>query len=169
MNIFVVDEHPRRAARMLCDEHVLKMTVESAQMLSTAINNNGGIGPWKSTHKHHPCTVWAGETLGNWLWLYDHGIALCDEYLLRFQKNNAEKKDHKCRSILNECLKVLDATSLITGLRKTPHPLCMPDEYKTDNVVESYRYFYNMEKCDFATWKYSDPPQWWDWNQGGEG
>jgi hypothetical protein len=163
MNIFVVDKHPQTAARMLCDEHVVKMALESAQMLCTAINESGGQAPYKSTHKNHPCNIWARETLGNWLWLYDHGMALCDEYLLRFQKDNAEKKDHKCRSIMFECLKILDGKSFITGLRKTPHPLCMPDEYKTGNVVQSYQDFYNMEKCDFATWKHSDPPQWWAW------
>lgn len=157
MNIFVVDEHPRRAARMLCDEHVVKMALESAQMLCTAINESGGQAPYKSTHKNHPCNVWARETLGNWLWLYDHGLMLCDEYQSRF------KKIHKCKSVINECLEMLRGNSLITGFRKTPHPLCMPDEYKTDNVVQSYQDFYNMEKCGFATWKHSDPPQWWAW------
>tara|TARA_R100001015_G_scaffold18875_3_gene13341 strand:+ start:1904 stop:2383 length:480 start_codon:yes stop_codon:yes gene_type:complete len=155
MNIFVVHKHPRKAARMLCDQHVVKMALESAQMLCTAINESGGQAPYKSTHKNHPCNVWARETLGNWLWLYDHGNMLCDEYTLRFKKN------HKCRSVINECLKVLDGSGLITDLRKTPHPLCMPDEYKSDDVVQSYRDFYSIEKRHFATWDKSTPPFWW--------
>ena len=36
MNIFILDEDPVIAARMLCDRHIPKMIVESAQMLSTA-------------------------------------------------------------------------------------------------------------------------------------
>ena len=36
MNIFVLDKDPVVAAQMQCDKHVVKMIVESAQMLSTA-------------------------------------------------------------------------------------------------------------------------------------
>jgi regulator of replication initiation timing len=159
MNIFVVHNHPRKAARMLCDKHVVKMALESAQMLCTAINESGGQAPYKSTHKNHPCNVWARETLGNFLWLYDHGLMLCDEYYSRF------KKKHKCRDVMLKCIELLrpEYGILITGYKRTPHPLCMPDEYKGDDVVASYRDFYNMEKCGFAEWKHTDPPDWWAW------
>lgn len=36
MNIFVLDKNPVIAAQLQCDKHVVKMIVESAQMLSTA-------------------------------------------------------------------------------------------------------------------------------------
>ena len=36
MNIFILDEDPVQAAQLQCDKHVVKMIVESAQMLSTA-------------------------------------------------------------------------------------------------------------------------------------
>ena len=36
MNIFILDRNPVKAAQMLCDRHIPKMIVESAQMLSTA-------------------------------------------------------------------------------------------------------------------------------------
>jgi hypothetical protein len=36
MNIFILDLDPVISASMLCDKHVVKMIVESAQMLSTA-------------------------------------------------------------------------------------------------------------------------------------
>ena len=35
MNIFILDESPGCAARQHCDKHVVKMIIESAQMLST--------------------------------------------------------------------------------------------------------------------------------------
>ena len=35
MNIFILDKNPHVAAQMLCDKHVPKMIIESAQMLST--------------------------------------------------------------------------------------------------------------------------------------
>ena len=36
MNIFILDKDPKLAAQMLCDKHIPKMIIESAQMLSTA-------------------------------------------------------------------------------------------------------------------------------------
>ena len=43
MNIFILHEDPVVAAQMLCDRHVPKMIVESAQMLSTAHRLLDGI------------------------------------------------------------------------------------------------------------------------------
>ena len=57
MNIFVLHPMPDIAARMQCDRHVVKMTLETAQMLSTAINELGGQAPYKSAHINHPCSV----------------------------------------------------------------------------------------------------------------
>ena len=36
MNIFYVDKDPKTAAKMMCDKHIIKMILESAQMLCTA-------------------------------------------------------------------------------------------------------------------------------------
>ena len=35
MNIFILDKDLQIAAQMLCDKHIPKMIIESAQMLST--------------------------------------------------------------------------------------------------------------------------------------
>ena len=86
MNIFVLHPMPDIAARMQCDRHVVKMTLETAQMLSTAINELGGQAPYKSAHVNHPCSVWARETLSNFEWLWEHGINLAQEYTARYGK-----------------------------------------------------------------------------------
>ena len=154
MNIFVLHKHPRTAARMQCDQHVVKMTLESAQMLSTVINELGGQGPYKPTHVNHPCSVWARESLGNFLWLYDHGLSLAREYTRRY------KKVHKSQLAIEACLAALDTVPLY-NLERTPHPLCMPDQYKCDDVTEAYRAFYIGEKASFAKWNRHSPPFWW--------
>ena len=69
MNIFVLDSDPKVAATMLCDKHVVKMILESAQMLSTVAHTNGHIPRYRPTHSKHPCTLWAGESKSNWQWL----------------------------------------------------------------------------------------------------
>ncbi len=155
MNIFVLHNHPRIAARMQCDKHVSKMTLETAQMLCTTINVLGLQAPYKSAHVNHPCSVWARETLGNFIWLYDHGKALAKEFTHRYGKV------HKSEAVIQECMDLLRPLNLY-NLKRTPHPLCMPDEYKTDDVVESYRRFYIGEKAGFAQWnKTTKPPAWW--------
>ena len=160
MNIFVLDRNPVVAAQMQCDRHVVKMVLESAQMLSTAVNLLGGKGRYKSNHVNHPCSVWARETLGNFLWLYDHGMALAKEYTERYGKR------HKSEAVIQDCMDEIRPLPLY-GLKHTPHPLCMPDEYKTDDVVQSYRTFYLQDKVRFAQWNKTRPaPQWWA--QGGE-
>ena len=99
MNIFVLDENPIRAAEMMCDKHIPKMVVESAQMMASAVRRWGATDdvmpltkagkPYKGGYANHPCTLWAGDTFGNFGWLADHAIALCDEYTYRFGKVHA--------------------------------------------------------------------------------
>ena len=60
MNIFVLHRDPKIAAQMSCDKHVVKMILETAQMLSSAARAKGAWAPYKQTHKKHPCTLWSG-------------------------------------------------------------------------------------------------------------
>ena len=161
MNIFVLHPTPDIAARMQCDRHVVKMTLESAQMLSKAINELGGQAPYKSAHINHPCSVWARATLGNFVWLCEHGLALAQEYTQRYGKV------HKSEAVIRDCLRTMKTNRLLGSRRVTPHPLCMPDEYKTDCVYTSYRQFYIGEKAGFAQWnKTTEAPAWWP--EGGQ-
>ena len=59
MNIFYLDKDPQQAAKYHCDKHVVKMILESAQMLCTVVNeiSGGQVTPYKSTHKNHPCKI----------------------------------------------------------------------------------------------------------------
>jgi len=109
MNIFVLDTDPIKAAQLQCDKHVVKMIVESAQMLSTAhriLDGDVFFGPsksglrtvkqwrhpdpeldhklYKSVHVKHPCTVWTMESACNYEWHYQHFMALCAEYSYRY-------------------------------------------------------------------------------------
>lgn len=68
MNIFVLDSDPEIAAKYHTDKHVIKMILESAQMMSTVVRYVGLDAGYKSTHLNHPCTIWARTSLSNWLW-----------------------------------------------------------------------------------------------------
>ncbi len=85
MNIFVLDVDPVAAATMLCDQHVVKMTLETAQLLCSAHNK----APYKRTHYNHPCAVWTRASAANYMWLCSYGITLAKEYTHRFGRCHA--------------------------------------------------------------------------------
>ncbi len=152
MNIFVLDKNPQNAAIMMCDKHVVKMIVETAQMLCTVARDNGHDAPYRSTHKNHPCTLWAAESASNWRWLVDHGLALCREYTARYGKI------HKTQQVMEWARDNRVGPSKDKGL--TPFRLAMPPEYKQADPVQSYRNYYMGEKARFAKWKLG-APTWW--------
>ena len=96
MNIFYTDTDPVVAAQSLPDRHIVKMPVEAVQMLVSACVRNGmqpNVMTKKGTiHKggyhKHPCTVWAGDSAENAQWLWDWGMALCEEYTKRYGKTH---------------------------------------------------------------------------------
>jgi hypothetical protein len=152
MNIFVLSEDPQQAAQMHCDKHVLKMIIESGQMLCAA--HPPEQSPWKITHYNHPCTVWARTTSANYNWLADLGLSLCSEYRARY------KKTHKSEIIIQWCKNNIPP-SVPEGPR-TPFVIAIKDPlYHRANAVESYRSYYLGDKVRFAKWKYSNPPDWW--------
>ena len=143
MNIFILDRDPVLAAQYQCDKHVVKMALESTQILSTI---NGG--PYKPTHVNHPCVVWAGSCAGNYRWLVVHAIALCDEYTIRYGKK------HKCEDVIMSMPHIMPSPGVSEFVQ------CMPEQYRGDNVVEAYRRYYVGEKAGFARWTNRNIPEW---------
>lgn len=152
MNIFVLDRDIRKCARYHADKHVVKMILESAQMLCTVLWKEGIEAPYKMTHVKHPCTLWAGESLGNWNWLRRLALALNDEYRYRFEKN----VDHGSAVVVRGLPQPpLDDIGL------TEFAQAMPEEYKVPgDPVAAYRRFYIGEKSVFAGWTRRRAPKW---------
>jgi hypothetical protein len=95
MNIFVTDYNPLISARNLDDKRVVKMVLESAQLLSTTMHEVGAPDPpYRKTHVNHPCSKWVRESRGNYLWLIEHMKELCLEYSRRYHKI------HKCEQLI---------------------------------------------------------------------
>lgn len=95
MNIFVNSKCPKLSAQALDNKRVVKMTLETAQLLSADIFINSGIiydNVYKPTHLKHPCNIWGSETVENWDWLLEHFIALCEEYNFRYEMQHASEK-----------------------------------------------------------------------------
>ena len=170
MNIFVVNEDPSKAAVALCDKHVPKMIVETTQMLVSALRRHGAGDedvpltksgtPHKGGYKHHPATVWTGDSRGNAEWLLEHGFALCDEFEFRFNKT------HACFQQLEKISQELD---WIPDGKMTDVALCVGEEFQNgtthapiEDAVSIYRDFYRYDKSEFAKWENDRPaPEWW--------
>lgn len=99
MNIFATFSCPIKSARYLDDKRMIKMILESAQLLSNAIILNGGIAIYRLTHAKHPCTLWTKSNRSNYEWLVEHFIALAQEYRFRYNKK------HKCLDYLDNFTK----------------------------------------------------------------
>lgn len=156
MNIFVLDEDPKFAAEMHCDRHVVKMILESAQILSTVHHLLGSSDRaiTKPTHANHPCVKWAAASQQSYYWLYDLARQLCNEYTFRFENR------HKYETQL--ALKLAKSPAKLKTWRVIPHPLCMPDDCKllAGGAVSAYRNYYIAYKQRMLCYTRRLPPQW---------
>lgn len=154
MNIFILDEDIQKCVEYHADQHVVKMILESTQMLCTVLNENGITAPYRSTHTKHPCTIWTAKSLANWNWLQEFTLKLNQEFKFRFDN----KKDHKSAEVAAQL-----ENPPIPDLGLTEFAQAMPDKYRLPgNPVQAYRNFYLGEKSSFATWTKRPIPNWFE-------
>lgn len=155
MNIFVLDNDYKKCAKAHVDKHVVKMILEHAQMICTAHHIVGGYNydiPYKSTHVNHPCSKWVRDSVNNYKWLVNMTSALNDEYKHRFNHD----VNHKSFDVI-QSLPIPD----LPYVPRTRFARAMPDECKIgDDVVASYRKYYNTEKQDIMKWTKRHTPKW---------
>ena len=144
MNIFYLHPDPKVAASYFYDKHKVKMILECAQMLCTAHIALGNENvPYKKSHLNHPSSVWVRENNENYQWLYNHMLALGEEYTNRYKKTHLTIT--KCKDIL-----AVAPLNIPTGSFTEP-PQCMPDEYKVKNdSVSAYWNYYEQDKYKIA-------------------
>jgi hypothetical protein len=175
MNIFFLDKDPVKAAEYHHDKHVVKMILETAQLLSTAhrvldgeqyIDKSTGrkikrwkmdsdimeSGLYKATHINHPSNVWARTSKDNYMWLYRLFTNLCAEYTYRYHKIHAT--DVKLSNLLSS------PPNNIKDVGMTVMPQAMPDEYKTEDSVQAYRNYYIGAKKQQSKYTNRDVPSW---------
>ncbi len=168
MNIFAVDEEPALAAFSLPDKYVVKMPVETTQMIALVFSKwywNVGVvfksdgTPYnveKGAFRNHPCVKWAAESDDNLQWLFQHGISLCNEYTSRYGKK------HACeRSIRLAAMSQMD-----NGCpeKHTPFVRAMPDELKYRNDIDTitaYRMYLSTKEWALDNYRVPDKkPSW---------
>ena len=176
MNIFYIDHDPAQAAQWMVDKHVVKMILESAQLLSTAHRLLDGIEVegksatgrkarrwvladerdpiiYQATHINHPSAVWCRQSVENYNWLVDHFFALMGEYTHRYGKQ------HKCYGELSYMLQ--SPPHKLKDWDWTPMPSAMADEYIiSEDALTNYRNYYILGKVRMHKWTNRQPPEW---------
>ena len=152
MNIFILDRDIPTCARYHADQHVVKMILESTQMLCTVSSQCGLQVPYRPTHMKHPCTLWTGRSLANWKWLRRLALQLNAEFKYRYRKET----DHASAAVARD---LLPPPLPDTGL--TEFAQAMDAKYQVPgDPVQAYRNFYIGEKSRFAAWTRRKPPKW---------
>lgn len=149
MNIFFLHWKTRKCARYHCDKHVIKMIVESCQLLYTchwsqkeppALIHTAPNGGYRPTHRKHPCALWVSESLDNYRWL----VSLTEELITEFHHRYPDSREHACTKHI-DWLKTVEPPLALNGITM---PRCaMPLEFQiTDDAMLNYRLYYREGK-----------------------
>ena len=145
MNIFYFTNNVKLNSKLLDDKRVVKMILETTQLLSNSLFLNGEEPVYKPTHLKHPCTLWTSKSKSNWNWLKRYGLALSKEYTKRYGKI------HRCEPIIKnmKCPKIKEN-------QFSEPPQCMPDKYKKSRSGRGYINYYINEKFNENYFKHCD-------------
>ena len=180
MNFFYLSKDPHEAAIAHLDKHVVKMSIEYPQLLSTAHRMLDGIqyldktasgarikrwqhpDPkmddilYKASHVNHPTAIWVRESKANYDRLYDTWVELLREYTYRYGKVHMSGK--------KLAVPLMEAPKNIPRVPFTDPPPAMkayPQCIVEDDVVQSYRNYYREAKAGFARWTKRPAPKWY--------
>ena len=134
MNIFLLDYDQDEAVKRLCDRHVVKMVLETAQILCTAQQLSGNTSKllYRATHKNHPCVQWCLRSSQHYEWLYKYFLSILDEYSYRYCRV------HACSRLVGPLKRQQLADNGLTFDFN-----CTNNNIK--DVIESYREYYKYK------------------------
>jgi hypothetical protein len=162
MNLFILSLLQKDIAEYMMDRHIVKIILEAVQMLCCAkrvLDPSDDVpGLYKITHKNHPVSVWCRASKANYLWTLD----LVEEMHKEWQFRYKHTKTHKSYLVAQVLRERIPSDDKFDSLELTPFAMAMPDEYKSDDVVASYRkYYMSPEKQRIASWKTRSKPEWY--------
>jgi hypothetical protein len=166
MNLFILSLIQKEIAQFMMDKHVSKILLEAVQMLCTAkrvldpddiVNNQ----IYKLAHKNHPVTIWCRKSKANFLWTLELIEELHREWKYRY--GHPESKEHKAYQMAIILKANMPSDDKFEDEGLTPFAQAMPEKYKSNDAVESYRnYYMSPEKQVIATWKKNrEKPEWY--------
>jgi len=167
MNLFILSLIQKQIAEYMMDKHVSKILLEAVQMLCSCKrvldpdDEETNIQLYKMAHKNHPVTIWCRKSKANFIWTLDLIEELHKEWKYRY--GHPESKIHKSYIVALILKNNMPSDDKFEEEGLTPFALAMPDEYKMDDPIESYRNYYMSEqKQKIASWnKKREKPDWY--------
>ena len=168
MNLFILSLIQREIAEYMMDKHVSKILLEAVQMLCSAKrildpeDEETNACLYKMAHKNHPVTIWVRTSLANYMWTLDLVEELHNEW--RYRYGHPDTKFHKSSLVAQILRNKAPSHTKFEFDSLTPFALAMPDKYKTDDPIQSYRdYYMSEDKQRFASWhKCRGKPSWYN-------
>jgi hypothetical protein len=165
MNLFILSMCVKECAEYMFDKHIYKIILEAVQMLCTAkqllepeYENN--IKLYKMCHKNHPVTIWIRTSLDNYMWTISLVESMHEEWKYRY--NHPTEKMHSSFLVAMYLKEHAPPVSAFPQSGLTKFALAMPDKYKVEDPIQSYRNYYRgEEKRRLASWKKRGFPPWW--------
>jgi len=113
--------------------------------------NPDGLPPtaYKKTHPNHPCSIWIRESIENYQWLSELGLALCDEYTYRYGKR------HKTQDHLEWLASHIPP---LPEVARTQFRMAMPNEFKCEDPILAYHAYYLIAKERMLIFTKRPPP-----------
>jgi hypothetical protein len=166
MNLFILSLIQKEIAEYMMDKHISKILLEAVQMLCSAKrilapDDESNEKLYKMAHKNHPVTIWCRASKANFVWTLDLVDEMHKEWKYRY--GHPETKQHKSYLIAQYLREHMPPDESFEKVGLTQFALAMPEQYKTDDPVESYRnYYMSEEKQKIATWKkIREKPEWY--------
>jgi Pyrimidine dimer DNA glycosylase len=159
MNIFFLDKSPKLAAQYHCDKHVVKMIIETAQLLYSAhwmLNSPLPANAYKLAHKNHPCAIWVRQSVINYLWLCSLGLHLCAEYKHRYGEHKTHKTEAHIQWLFHNRPQNIPWCDMTTPVQ------AMPDEFKNEDPIIAYKTYYiesKLKQRNIVKYTRREPPE----------
>jgi hypothetical protein len=165
MNLFILSLCVKECAEYMFDKHIYKIILEAVQMLCTAKQllepeYENKIKLYKICHKNHPVTIWIRTSLENYMWTISLVESMHEEWKYRY--NHPAEKTHSSFLVAMYLKEHAPPVSAFPQTGLTKFALAMPNKYKVDDPIQSYRNYYRgEEKRRLASWKKRELPPWW--------
>lgn len=160
VNLFYLDNDPKKCAKYYCDKHVIKIIVEILQILSQIHHNIGTKKPpykkCKAIHESLAPYRWASHSIGNYKYCINLAKALIEEYKFRFKKNShkSEKALIWLENNIPKNIKNKNKTKYLLTNNVNIYSLYFKD------IITASRYMYVDFKCSKDKWTNRDIPEW---------
>lgn len=156
MQLFILDEIPERAAGMLCDSHLRKMCMETAQILSSVLYRRGRAVPEQLPKPYNPShpVILAVDTPEKICWVIRYNLSLHREYFRRFGKRHAYYSFCRIYRKLFSCTAISLRKEDLTFARDFKDI-----EIREPDIIQAYREYYRYKKKKLRSWKYTNAPE----------